>query len=153
MRIPTERRLAFSALFPPCVPRPSGTAVWPGKHMSRGPCMCFLIKCKMGPGPLRQGPRLQQAKPPPSTSLPPQRSPRRLFVSNREGNGTQQIGGNYDISCCRARGADALSPNRFSCYQLRGGGRGGGSAGALPMSPRSPEEPQEPEEPREPEEP
>lgn len=35
-------------------------------YVSRS-CMCFLIRCKMGPGPLRQGPPLPAS---PSTSVP-----------------------------------------------------------------------------------
>ncbi|KAE8294685.1 FRAS1-related extracellular matrix protein 1 [Larimichthys crocea] len=52
-----------------------------------------------------------------------------LFVSNGGSGGTEQIGGTYAISCRRAQGADALSPNRFSCYQLGGGSGGGGGGG------------------------
>lgn len=39
--IPRERRLAFSAFFPPCVAHPPGTVVWLGKHMSSGPACVF----------------------------------------------------------------------------------------------------------------
>ncbi len=54
---------------------------------------------------------------------------------SQTGSGTEQIGGTYAISCRRAQGADALSPNRFSCYQL-GGGREGGGGGRSAGAPR-----------------
>ena len=84
------------------------------------PCMCFLIRCKMGPGPLRQGPPLP---PSPSTSVPSSQANREAASLSER----QQIGATPAISCCRAQEADALSPNRFSCYQQRGGCGGGGS--------------------------
>lgn len=97
--------------------------------------MCFLIRCKTGPRPPRQGPWRRGGccclPLRPRLSLPAQRAGRRPLCLER-GAGPEQIGGTYAISCRRAQGADALSPNRFSCYQLgRGSGRGGGrSAGA-----------------------
>lgn len=78
-------------------------------------CMCFLIRCKMGPWPLRQGP---WQHPCPSTSVPSSPARQETASLSRTGSETEQIGGTYAISCRRAQGADALSPNRFSCYQL-----------------------------------
>lgn len=66
----------------------------------------------------RQGPRLR----PPSIHVCP-------FQLSASGDG-KQIGGTDAISCCRAQRADAPSPNRFSCYQLTGGGGGEVTAAA-----------------------
>ena len=95
-----------------------------GKAYVKWPSMCFLIRCKRGPRPHRQGDHVSATAaavallPSLSTSVPS--SPAHLETLSPTRSWTEQIGGIYAISCCRAQGADALSPNRFSCYQLGG---------------------------------
>lgn len=96
----------------------------------------------MGPRPLRQG-AMAAPRPPllpsPSTSVPSSPAHRETDSLSLTGSRTEQIGGTYAISCRRAQGADALSPNRFSCYQLGGGSElvgGGGGGGRSAGAPR-----------------
>lgn len=90
--------------------------------MSQCPGSFFLIRWKMGLGPLCQGPPLH-----PCLSLPARRVWRPPLCPN--GGGMQQIGATSGVSCWRAHAADALSPNRFHATSQEGGGVTSGHLG------------------------